>query len=61
MSDIEKKFAEIRADLDRVIKQNLADPDLAARSQDFQDGYVRGFREAMLAYIASRITFSVTH
>lgn len=45
----------ILADIQRVIQQNLNHPDLAARSQEYRDGYARGFYEAMMAHVAHQI------
>lgn len=46
---------EIRDDTDKVIAQNLLDPDLRQKSQDYQDGYAHGFHEAAMAFVAQRL------
>jgi hypothetical protein len=42
----------IRADIDKFLAETMADPDIAARSQDFKDGYAQGFREATATLVA---------
>jgi hypothetical protein len=37
--------------IDGLVAANLADPDLSGRDQSFKDGYVKGFREGVAAFL----------
>lgn len=53
MSEGARVIAEsLKADIDRLIQQNLEDSDLQATSQDYRDGYARGFLEAASMFVA---------
>lgn len=46
--------AALEADIARTVAASLTDPDLVDRSQDFKDGYAKGFREASLAFVVAK-------
>lgn len=47
--------AAIRADLDRLVRESLDDPDIRDMSPDFKRGYEKGLREGMSFAISDRI------
>jgi hypothetical protein len=49
-------YADIRAMIERCIAECLKDPDMVNRSDDFKAGYAAGFREAIVAGIAAKVT-----
>lgn len=49
MSIYDAKARIIRENTERFLSETMRDPDSATRSADFQDGYRKGFSEAMLA------------
>lgn len=52
---IEQATRTIATETDRVILENLRDPDLAAKSADYRAGYECGFREAMAAFVLAKL------
>lgn len=43
---------EIERDTQRFIAETMADPDMVQRSDDFREGYAKGFSEAVAAFVA---------
>jgi hypothetical protein len=43
------------SDADRMIDDNLRDPDLASQSEEWKAGYRKGFREALAGFVSKMI------